>query len=95
MGAVFLVAGCGVMRESRLNPFNWFGRGEPRETVQAATPQDARLLVEQGIAEQRLRSVTGNADPLAPHLHFAVFVLGPEKHWWKGTAINPYPLFAR
>ena len=39
--------------------------------------------------------VTGNADPLAPHLHFAVFVLGPEKHWWKGTAINPYPLFAR
>jgi murein DD-endopeptidase MepM/ murein hydrolase activator NlpD len=39
--------------------------------------------------------VTGNADPLAPHLHFAVFVLGPEKHWWKGTAINPYPLFKR
>ncbi len=39
--------------------------------------------------------VTGNADPLAPHLHFAVFVLGPEKRWWKGTAINPYPLFAR
>jgi murein DD-endopeptidase MepM/ murein hydrolase activator NlpD len=39
--------------------------------------------------------VTGTADPLAPHLHFAVFVLGPEKRWWKGTAINPYPLFAR
>jgi len=19
-------------------------------------------------------------------------VLGPEKQWWKGTAINPYPL---
>lgn len=35
---------------------------------------------------------TGNADPAAPHLHFAVFVLGPEKQWWKGTAINPYPL---
>lgn len=38
---------------------------------------------------------TGNANPLAPHLHFAVFVLGPEKQWWKGTAINPYPLFKR
>lgn len=36
---------------------------------------------------------TGNANPLAPHLHFAVFELGPEKHWWKGTPINPYPLF--
>lgn len=35
---------------------------------------------------------TGNANPAAPHLHFAVFVLGPEKQWWKGTAINPYPL---
>ncbi len=36
---------------------------------------------------------TGNANPAAPHLHFAVFKLGPEKRWWKGTAINPYPLF--
>lgn len=35
---------------------------------------------------------TGNADPAAPHLHFAVFVLGPERQWWKGTAIDPYPL---
>jgi murein DD-endopeptidase MepM/ murein hydrolase activator NlpD len=37
---------------------------------------------------------TGNASPDAPHLHFAVFVLGPEKQWWKGTAIDPYPLLA-
>lgn len=35
---------------------------------------------------------TGNANPAAPHLHFAVFRLGPEKLWWKGEAINPYPL---
>lgn len=35
---------------------------------------------------------TGNAAPDAPHLHFAIFVLGPEKRWWQGTAINPYPL---
>lgn len=35
---------------------------------------------------------TGNASPDGPHLHFAVFVLGPEKNWWKGTAVNPYPL---
>jgi len=36
---------------------------------------------------------SGNASPLAPHLHFAVSVLGPERQWWKGRAINPYPLF--
>ncbi|MEO5566766.1 MAG: M23 family metallopeptidase [Luteimonas sp.] len=35
---------------------------------------------------------TGNANKDAPHLHFAIFVLGPEKHWWQGTPINPYPL---
>ena len=37
---------------------------------------------------------TGNASADAPHLHFAIFVLGPEKQWWKGTAIDPYPLLA-
>jgi peptidoglycan LD-endopeptidase LytH len=35
---------------------------------------------------------TGNANEANPHLHFAIFELGPEKRWWKGTAINPYPL---
>ncbi len=35
---------------------------------------------------------SGNADPAAPHLHFAVFALTPEKQWWTGTALNPYPM---
>ncbi len=35
---------------------------------------------------------SGNADPGTPHLHFAMFALGPEKQWWKGSPINPYPL---
>ena len=34
---------------------------------------------------------TGNADSRSPHLHFAVFELGPEKLWWQGKAIDPYP----
>ena len=34
---------------------------------------------------------TGNADERAPHLHFAIFALGPEKRWSRGTAVNPYP----
>jgi murein DD-endopeptidase MepM/ murein hydrolase activator NlpD len=38
--------------------------------------------------------VTGNSDPKAPHLHFAVVQLTPEKQWWKGTPVNPYPLMA-
>jgi murein DD-endopeptidase MepM/ murein hydrolase activator NlpD len=33
---------------------------------------------------------SGNASPDAPHLHFAVFELGPAKNWWKGRVMNPY-----
>ena len=33
---------------------------------------------------------TGNAPADAPHLHFAVFRLGPERQWWRGEAINPF-----
>jgi peptidoglycan LD-endopeptidase LytH len=35
---------------------------------------------------------SGNARDDSPHLHFAVFRLGPEKQWWKGSPINPFPL---
>jgi murein DD-endopeptidase MepM/ murein hydrolase activator NlpD len=34
---------------------------------------------------------TGNADVRTPHLHFAITELGPEKLWWKGKAVDPYP----
>ena len=37
---------------------------------------------------------TGNAPKNTPHLHFAIFRLGAEKQWWKGSAINPYPFLA-
>ena len=34
---------------------------------------------------------TGNADPRTPHLHLAITDLGPERLWWKGKAVDPYP----
>lgn len=37
---------------------------------------------------------TGNARADAPHLHFTVYALGPDRKWWRGVAINPYPGFA-
>ncbi len=33
---------------------------------------------------------SGNAPANTPHLHFAIFRLTPEKHWWEGIAIDPY-----
>jgi murein DD-endopeptidase MepM/ murein hydrolase activator NlpD len=38
---------------------------------------------------------TGNADPAAPHLHFAVWNADPRQGWsQEALAINPYPLLA-
>ncbi|MDP1567307.1 MAG: M23 family metallopeptidase [Polaromonas sp.] len=33
---------------------------------------------------------SGNAAPDAPHLHFAIYKLGPDKQWWRGTPLNPF-----
>lgn len=38
---------------------------------------------------------TGNADPAAPHLHFAVHRMAPGEPWHRGTPVNPYPLLVR
>lgn len=38
---------------------------------------------------------SGNADPAAPHLHFAILRTTSEAEWWEpATAINPFPLLA-
>lgn len=34
--------------------------------------------------------MTGNAP--VPHLHFEIERLGPERHWWRAEAMNPFPL---
>ena len=36
---------------------------------------------------------SGNADPAAPHLHFAVQRVAPDAHWWESTSpVDPFPL---
>ena len=35
---------------------------------------------------------TGNAPASTPHLHFAIGQLPPTGEWWKGKAVDPYPL---
>lgn len=38
---------------------------------------------------------TGDAQPNAPHLHFAIAHPSDVKLWWTGTAIDPRPLLQR
>lgn len=35
---------------------------------------------------------TGDAAGGPTHLHLAIFRLGPGKHWWQGTPVNPYSI---
>jgi murein DD-endopeptidase MepM/ murein hydrolase activator NlpD len=35
---------------------------------------------------------SGNAPKETPHLHFAVYRLTAERHWWEGTPIDPYDI---
>jgi murein DD-endopeptidase MepM/ murein hydrolase activator NlpD len=38
---------------------------------------------------------SGNAPPDTPHLHFAITLLPPQKNWWQGQPVNPYPILRR
>ena len=79
LGVVLVVAGCGAIRDSRLNPFNWFGRADPRETVTAAAPQDARLLVEQ--------VVSLSVDPYSTGAIVRARGIPPTQGWWEAELV--------
>jgi len=57
---VATLANCGRVSESRLNPFNWFGRSEKAEVVTGAPNADPRRLVPQ-IISLRVEAVPGGA----------------------------------
>jgi len=51
--------------------------------------------VKEGLSVQRgdrIGYVGTTGDAVTPHLHFAIFKLGPDKRWWQGTAIDPYSI---
>jgi peptidoglycan LD-endopeptidase LytH len=38
---------------------------------------------------------SGNAPANTPHLHFAIFALDSDRHWWQGRPLDPYLVFRR
>lgn len=84
---------------SRYGGLTVYVRSPDRRTISYYAHLDAYVT---GLAEgqqvsrgQQLGTVgyTGNADPAAPHLHFAIMQTTPDSDWWEpATAINPYPV---
>lgn len=62
LSALMLLSACGKIRDSRINPMNWFGRSAAVQMAPQATPetpQDARPLVAQVLSLQVEATATG------------------------------------
>jgi hypothetical protein len=74
---------CGKIRDSRLNPFNWFGRSEvvevPAEGVVPGRPYDTRILVSQ-VIDMEVARYPGGAIVRATGLP-------PTQGWWKADLV--------
>jgi hypothetical protein len=77
------LSGCGRLRESRLNPFNWFGRSVERTAPVtadgSAAPTDNRILVSQVTALQ--------VDQMPGGAVIAATGLPPTQGWWDAELV--------
>ncbi len=78
------LASCGGIRDSRLNPFNWFGRSAPAERIQVAVATDAdadpRPLVET-VTDMQVDAFPGGAIVRATGLT-------PTQGWWAAELVE-------
>lgn len=77
------LAGCGRMRESRLNPLNWFGRARRARTAATLKPNEAadgRLLIRE-VTEMQVEQSQGGAIIRAAGLP-------PTQGWWKAELVS-------
>ncbi len=81
LGAAFVVTGCGAVRDSRLNPFNWFGGARRRERVQqtAEVAKDERLLMEDVISL--------SVDPFSSGAIVRATGIAPSQGWWDAELV--------
>jgi hypothetical protein len=78
------LAGCGGLRQSKLNPFNWFGKSEARELI---------VLPEQGEDPRPLVAdvLSMTVEPMPGGAIVRARGLTPTQGWWKAELV-PLPL---
>ena len=76
--ATIAVTGCARVRDSKLNPFNWFGKSKSEQVqVVEAVPGDPRPLVQQVTALEVARQPGGAI------IHATG--LPPTQGWWEAA----------
>jgi len=81
LAALLVLAACGSVRDSRLNPFNWFGRSEPTELIVLPERRaDPRPLVEDVVTMQ-VESYSGGAIVRATGIT-------PTQGWWDAELVE-------
>jgi hypothetical protein len=81
LAAMLFLTSCGFVRESRLNPFNWFGRSEQTETVAAVgADEDPRPLVDDVISMQ--------IEPYSTGVIVRATGITPTQGWWDAELVE-------
>lgn len=80
LGLGLALAGCGGLRQSKLNPFNWFKKSQPRETIVLPDEQaDARPLVDT-VLTMAVEPIPGGAVVRARGVT-------PTQGWWDAELV--------
>lgn len=80
LGLGLAVAGCAGVRQSKLNPFNWFKKSEPRETIVLPEQKgDPRPLVE-AVLSMQVEPIPGGAVVRARGVT-------PTQGWWDAELV--------
>lgn len=78
--ALMLLANCGFVRDSKLNPFNWFGRSEPAEKVVIEKPKDPRYMVAD-VVSMNIETYSGGIIVRAKGIT-------PTQGWWDAELVE-------
>jgi hypothetical protein len=80
LGLAAALAGCGRLRQSKLNPFNWFKKSQPRETiVLPGEKDDPRPLVDT-VLSMAVEPIPGGAVVRARGVT-------PTQGWWDAELV--------